>query len=71
MVSSNSMKSSCSVARDSMIGPAPLAVLAESSSDSLDRVDLLNRIEDETRQILDLVSEMARDVATFLEAAEL
>jgi Na+/phosphate symporter len=50
---------------------ADLAVLATSSPEAFDRVDPLNRIADETQQILDLVSEMARDVVTFLETTEL
>ena len=50
---------------------ADLAVLAGSSPDALDRLDLLNRIADETNQIVELVSGMARDVVAFLEAAEL
>ena len=48
-----------------------LGTLAGTSPGGLDRLDLLNRIADETNQILKLVSGMARDVVTFLEAVEL
>jgi Na+/phosphate symporter len=48
-----------------------LATLAGTSSEALDRLDLLNRIADETNQILELVSGIAGDVVTFLEAVEL
>ena len=44
-----------------------LAALAGTSPEALDRLDLLNRIADETNQILELVSGMARDVVTFLK----
>ena len=48
-----------------------LAALAGSSPEALNRLDLLNRIADETNQILGLVSRMARDVVAFLKAVEL
>ena len=50
---------------------ADLASLASSSPEDLDRVELLNRIADQTQKILRLVCGMARDVVAFLEAVEL
>ena len=48
-----------------------LSTLIDSTPEGLDRLNLLNLIADEANQILDLVSHMARDVVTFLEATEL